>query len=57
LNAYSSSNSQSPVTYADDVANTILTVANDKNAPLYSAAGEDAIHFLKEAQLRPPFTD
>jgi hypothetical protein len=57
LNAYSSSNSQSPVTYADDVANTILTVANDKNAPLYSAAGEDAIHFLKEAQLRSPFTD
>jgi len=46
----------SSVTYADDVANAILAVANDKNAPLYTAAGEDAIHFLKEAQHRSPFS-
>ncbi|ELY5801668.1 SDR family oxidoreductase [Cronobacter sakazakii] len=45
----------SPVTHAADVANAIFAVARDKNAPLYTAAGEDALQFLKEAQQRSPF--
>lgn len=46
----------SPVTHAGDVANAIFAVANDQNAPLYTAAGEDARHFLQEAQQRSPFS-
>ncbi|EOT1256743.1 SDR family oxidoreductase [Cronobacter sakazakii] len=45
----------SPVTHAADVANAIFAVARDKNALLYTAAGEDALQFLKEAQQRSPF--
>ena len=48
--------SNSPVTHADDVANAILAVAQDANAPLYTAAGEDAQMMLKEAQHRSPFS-
>lgn len=46
----------SPVTHAGDVAKAIFAVANDQNAPLYTAAGEDARHFLQEAQQRSPFS-
>lgn len=46
----------SPVTHVGDVANAIFAVANDQNAPLYTAAGEDATHFLQEAQHRSPFS-
>lgn len=46
----------SPVTYADDVANAILAVANNQNAPFYTAAGEDANNWLNEAQQRSPFS-
>jgi NAD(P)-dependent dehydrogenase (short-subunit alcohol dehydrogenase family) len=45
----------SPVTHAGDVAKAIFAVANDQNAPLYTAAGEDARHYLHEAQQRSPF--
>ncbi|WP_414163008.1 SDR family oxidoreductase [Superficieibacter sp. BNK-5] len=46
----------SPVTYANDVANAIFAVANNQNAPLYTAAGEDADIWLKEAQHHSPFS-
>lgn len=46
----------SPVTYADDVAKAIFAVANDQHAPLYTAAGEDATLWLKEAQQHSPFS-
>ncbi|EKA9347632.1 SDR family oxidoreductase [Cronobacter sakazakii] len=45
----------SPVTHAADVANAIFTVACDQNALLYTAAGEDALQFLTEAQQHSPF--
>ncbi|EPT6933213.1 SDR family oxidoreductase [Cronobacter malonaticus] len=45
----------SPVTHADDVANAIFAVARDQNAPLYTAAGEDALQFLTKAQQHSPF--
>ncbi|MBD9249575.1 MAG: SDR family NAD(P)-dependent oxidoreductase [Cronobacter sakazakii] len=45
----------SPVTHAADVANAIFAVARDKNTPLYTAAGEDALQFLTEAQQHSPF--
>ncbi len=45
----------SPVTYADDVANAILAVADNQHAPFYTAAGEDASYWLAEAQQRSPF--
>lgn len=48
-------NTQAPVTHAEDVAAAILAVAEDQNAPLYTAAGEDAMHFLTEAQHDSPF--
>jgi len=48
--------SNSPVTHADDVANAIFAVARDANAPLYTAAGEDAQMMLTEAQHRSPFS-
>lgn len=50
------SESDSPVTYADDVAQAIFAVAQDPNAPLYTAAGEDAQIWLKEAQYHSPFS-
>ncbi|ANI84725.1 SDR family oxidoreductase [Kosakonia oryzae] len=48
--------SNSPVTHADDVAKAIFAIANDANAPLYTAAGEDAELWLKEAQQHSPFS-
>ncbi|WP_313108754.1 SDR family oxidoreductase [Atlantibacter sp.] len=45
-----------PVTHAEDVANAILEVANNEHAPLYTAAGEDAVQSLKEAQQHSPFS-
>lgn len=50
------SETHSPVTHADDVANAILAVANNQNAPIYTAAGEDANNWLTEAQRRSPFS-
>lgn len=49
-------NSHAPVTHADDVADAIFAVANDQHAPLYTAAGEDALDFLTEAQQHSPFS-
>ena len=46
----------SPVTHAGDVAEAIFAAASDQNTPLYIAAGEDAQHFLTEAQHRSPFS-
>ena len=46
----------SPVTYMGDVAQAVLAVANDQNSPLYSAAGEDAKHFLSAARNHSPFS-
>lgn len=48
--------SNSPVTHADDVAKAIFAIAHDANAPLYTAAGEDAGLWLKEAQQHSPFS-
>ncbi|ELY4322618.1 SDR family oxidoreductase [Cronobacter turicensis] len=48
-------NADAPVTHADDVANAIYAVARDQNAPLYTAAGEDARQFLTQAQQHSPF--
>ncbi|BCU55745.1 SDR family oxidoreductase [Enterobacter kobei] len=46
-----------PVTHAEDVANAILAVAEQQHAPLYTAAGEDAMQFLTAVQQRSPFCD
>ncbi len=46
-----------PVTHAEDVAEAIFAAATNENTPLYTAAGEDAVQFLKEAQLRSPFSE
>ena len=49
--------SDSPVTHAEDVANAIFAVAQDPDAPLYTAAGADAQMMLNEAQQRSPFSN
>ncbi|WP_417642414.1 SDR family oxidoreductase [Enterobacter kobei] len=46
-----------PVTHAEDVAKAILAVAEQQHAPLYTAAGEDAMQFLTAVQQRSPFCD
>lgn len=46
-----------PVTHAEDVANAIYAVAENQNAPLYTAAGEDAMQLLSAAQQRSPFCE
>ena len=45
----------SPVTYAEDVASTIFAIAIDQNTPFYSSAGEDAKLWLEESQQQSPF--
>ncbi len=49
------SETNSPVTYAEDVASAIFTTANDQDAPFYTAAGEDAKLWLEESQQQSPF--
>lgn len=49
------SETNSSVTYTEDVATTIFATVNDQNAPFYTAAGEDAKLWLEESQQQSPF--
>ncbi len=49
------SETNSPVTYAEDVASTIFAIAIDQSTPFYSSAGEDAKLWLEESQQQSPF--
>lgn len=45
----------SPVTYAEDVANAIFTAATNSGTPFYSAAGEDSKQWLAETKGKSLF--
>ena len=49
------SDTDSPVTFASDVAKTVFKAATDPTAPFYIAAGEDAEQWLDEARQHSPF--